>query len=407
MSRRASYAPIPREDFGEKEFYLDEFRDRTLCFAVHVADCDRRGGFEILGRVVRELIANGTRVVVLIAIRESVNQTAELRRIRRRLLSYIATEDTVALFPNGRGRTAVGDSFTDLSGESDSNPTLGKKLEIAWHVLRSRPLLVGIVEPSAYLVFAQRLGSRLRVRKLVFIEPQGGLSSVSGEQISFMDDTTLTTLLRTGQAEWSGLAERRATLESVQTALRGGIHSVNLCTLEGLPRELYTYEGSGTLFTLEDYCRVERLGIDDFEEVEQLISRGQREGVLKTRRPSEIARLLLNGYGATIGAGHLAGVCGLETEPYEAEKVGEIVGLYTVTRFKGEGVGTKLLARVLADAREAGLRYVFACTTAPRAAAFFERQGFRLVEKDDVPGVKWDGYDRQRLPLVKVCRHDL
>jgi N-acetylglutamate synthase-like GNAT family acetyltransferase len=407
MSRRPSYAPLPREDFGEKEFYLDEFRARTLCFAVNVEDCDRPGGFETLGRVARELIANGTRIVVLIAIPESVNQNAELRRVRRRLVSYIATDDTAPFFPNGRGRSGVGDSFADLSGDSASTRALGKKLEIAWHVLRSRPLLVGIVEQPAYVAFAQRLGSRLRVRKLVFIEPQGGLCSISGEQISFMDDTTLTALLRTGQAEWSGMAHRRQVLQAVQIALRGGIHSVNLCTLEGLPRELYTYEGSGTLFTLEDYCRVERLGIDDFEEVEQLISRGQREGVLKTRRPAEIARLLLNGYGATIGAGHLAGVCALETEPYEDEKVGEMVGLYTVTRFKGEGVGTKLVAQVLADARQAGLRYVFACTTEPRAAAFFERQGFRLVTTNDVPPVKWEGYDRQRLPLLKVCRHDL
>lgn len=407
MSRGAPHAPLPREDFGEKEFYLDEFRARTLCFAVNVVECDRRGGFEILGGVVRELIGNGTRIVLLIAVPESVNQSAELRRIRRRLQSYLATEETAGFFPNARGRAGIGDSFADLSGDCLSSRTVGKKLEVAWHSLRSRPLLVGIVDQSTYVMFAQRLSSRLRVRKLVFIEPQGGLSSMSGEQISFMDDTTLTALLRTGQAEWSGMAQRRLVLESVQTALRGGVHSVNLCTLEGLPRELYTYEGSGTLFTLEDYCRVERLGIDDFDEVEQLISRGQREGVLKTRRPAEIARLLLNGYGATIGAGHLAGVCGLETEPYEGEKVGEIVGLYTVTRFKGEGVGTKLLAQVLGDARDAGLRYIFACTTEPRAAAFFERQGFRLVAAEDVPAVKWEEYDRQRLPLLKICRHDL
>jgi len=407
MSRRASHVPLPREDFGEKEFYLDEFRARTLCFAVNVVECDRRGGFEIVGGVVRELIGNGTRIVLLVAVPESVNKSAELRRIRRRLHSYLATEETARFFPNARGRAGIGDSFADLRGDCLSSRTVGKKLEVAWHTLRSCPLLVGIVDQSTYVMFAQRLGSRLRVRKLVFIEPQGGLSSISGEQISFMDDTTLTALLRTGQAEWSGMAQRRLVLESVRTALRGGVHSVNLCTLEGLPRELYTYEGSGTLFTLEDYCRVERLGIDDFDEVEQLISRGQREGVLKTRRPAEIARLLLNGYGATIGAGHLAGVCGLETEPYEEEKVGEIVGLYTVTRFKGEGVGAKLLAQVLADARDAELRYVFACTTEPRAAAFFERQGFRLVAAEDVPAIKWEEYDRQRLPLLKICRHDL
>ena len=31
----------------------------------------------------------------------------------------------------------------------------------------------------------------------------------------------------------------------------------------GMSRELFTYEGSGTLFTRDDYCRVERLSIDE------------------------------------------------------------------------------------------------------------------------------------------------
>jgi amino-acid N-acetyltransferase len=185
------------------------------------------------------------------------------------------------------------------------------------------------------------------------------------------------------------------------------VHSVNLCSLDGLERELYTYEGSGTLFTLEDYCRIERLGIDDFEEVERLIARGQREGYLKSRTPAEMAHLLFNGYGATIGAHHLAGVCGLETGPYRQEKAGELVALYTITRFKGEGVGGRLVARVLADAREAGLSFVFACTTEPRAQAFFDRQGFRNVGPQDVPGAKWVGYDHARLARLKVYRFDL
>ena len=134
-------------------------------------------------------------------------------------------------------------------------------------------------------------------------------------------------------------------------ASRLRVRTVNLCTLDGLARELYTYEGSGTLFTREDYCRVERLGVDDFEEVERLIARGQREGYLKPRSPAEIARILINGFGAEIGAHHFAGVCGLEVDDYVSDRVGEIVSLYTITRFKGEGVGARLVARALAEAR--------------------------------------------------------
>ena len=141
--------------------------------------------------------------------------------------------------------------------------------------------------------------------------------------------------------------------------------------------------------------------------MERLIERGQREGVLKLRTPEEVAGLLINAYGATIGAHHLAGICGLLTQPYTAERAGEIVGLYAITRFKGEGVGGRLVARALADARAAGLAYVFACTTEERAQVFFERQGFRRVGPADVPAAKWTDYDPKRKAQVAVYRFDL
>ena len=150
------------------------------------------------------------------------------------------------------------------------------------------------------------------------------------------------------------------------------VHAVRKIQRYGLERELYTYEGSGTLFTLEDYCRVERVGIDDFREVESLLERGQREGFLKIRSRQEIGQILFTGFGATIGSCDLAGVGSLLCEPFLEDNVGEIVALYTINRFAGEGVGAKLLARLLEEARARGLASVFACTGrngAPRSSS--------------------------------------
>jgi amino-acid N-acetyltransferase len=276
--------------------------------------------------------------------------------------------------------------------------------------LRHQPLLVGFiagVDKADTAAFAQQLAARLRTYKLVIIESQGGIVDINGQPLSFMDESMLAALLNTGEAEWAGLAERRLTLQAVRAALLGGVGSVNLCTLPGTARELFTYEGSGTLFTLADYCTVQKLGIDDFEQVERLIARGQREGLLKRRSTDEIAGLLLDAYGATIGAHHLAGICALTSEPYRTAGAGEITGLYTITRFKGEGVGARLMARLLTDARAAGLAYVFACTTKAHAQAFFERHGFRRVGHDQVPAAKWIGYDPRRKQRVAVYRLDL
>lgn len=411
MTSRVQTAPVPADEFGEKEFYLDEFHAHTLGIAVTLRDCERSGGFESLGAVLRELIANETRVIVFIGVpsRERDMQTA-LRTVRRRLQRYVLADDAARWFPLVRGRRSAAESFVDLSRpapEREPADDVAAALTATWLTLRKRPLAVGLLEAERLVDIAQQLAGRLRIHKLVIVEGDGGIRSVTGTPLSFMDDAMLTAMLQPGQAEWSGLADRRETLDAIRAALRGGVHSVNLCAIDGLARELYTYEGSGTLFTLEDYCRIERLGVDDFEEAERLIARGQREGFLKPRAPAEVARILLNGFGAEIGSHHFAGVCALETAAYRAERVGEIVGLYTITRFKGEGVGGRLIARALDEARARGLRYVFACTVDERAQAFFERLGFRSVGPDDVPPAKWIGYDRQRRARLRVLRHEL
>jgi N-acetylglutamate synthase-like GNAT family acetyltransferase len=393
------------ESFDEKQFYLDEFRGHTLVFSVALEELSHDEDYERVAGIAHELLTNNTRVLILVPTPDSDRGEQVLRRLQRRLGPLIFSDDTIPLFADRRSR---GSAFLQLQPDAFGSPaTASALLTTIWSVLRRGPLFVGViggVSQAAATFLAQEIAVRLRVHKLVLVEPEGGVVGTDSHQLSFLDETMLTALLRAGQAEWAGLATRRSTFDAVRAALLGGVSSVNLCSLAGTARELFTYEGSGTLFTLADYCRIERIGIDDFEEVERLIERGQREGVLKLRTADEVAAMLVNAYGATIGAHHLAGICALITAPYAAERVGEIVGLYAITRFKGEGVGGRLIARALADARTAELDYVFACTTEERAQAFFERQGFRRVGIGDVPAAKWEGYDAQRKAQVAVYR---
>jgi N-acetylglutamate synthase-like GNAT family acetyltransferase len=396
------------EAFDEKQFYLDEFRGRTLLFAIPAEDLAREADYERLAAVIRALLTNDSRVLMVVSCPDESGGEQLLRRLQRRLGRLIFRDDTLPLFPQ---RGARASAFSQLSPDAFATPAGATAvLTNVWAALRRGPLCVGIVAGATHTaatVFAQQLGSRLRVHKLILIEPEGGVTSNDGKPLSFMDETMLETLLATGQAEWAGLGARRATFDAIRGALLGGVTAVNLCSLGGVARELFTYEGSGTLFTLQDYCTVQRLGVDDYEEVERLIERGQREGLLKLRTTDEVADMLVHAYGATIGAHHLAGICALTTEAYVAEHAGELVGLYTITRFKGEGVAARLVARVLGDARDAGLAYVFACTTEARAQGFFERQGFRRVSPEDIPVAKWRAYDPQRKAAVAVFRFDL
>lgn len=394
---------IPVDDFAEKGFYLDEFRAHTLCFSLTARDWTGRGAFDRLAALIRELIDNDTHLLLLVGVDTADGGgDAALQQVRRRVQRALLGESAPRTIST-TARLGARDLVANLSAA----PNLEARLETIWNHLRRAPLLFGLLPERELIAQSQLLASRLRVPKWVVAEAAGGIAAPTGEPISFMDDDLLSAILQAGTAEWAGLAARRATLHAVRAALRSGVTAVNLCALDQIARELFTYEGSGTLFTLEDYCRVERLGIDDFEEVERLLERGHREGYLKPRDEAEIAQILLNGFGATIGTHHLAGVCGLLTERYRGDRAAEISGLYTVTRFKSEGVGARLLARATAEARDMGLDYVFACTVDERAATFFRRHGFAPVGTGDVPAAKWKGYDADRRSRLQVLRCEL
>jgi len=395
--------------FTEKEFYLDEFRNRTLLFSVHHAGAADR--LKALGEVARDLLLNDTRVLILLG-GPAARERAALRALERPLAALPAAAQVPLPFPQLRLSPADGAGPVLNLPAADLGAEITEGLLVRlWDIMRATPFFLGLCDadtPEHLAVFAARLGARLRVHKLVIADPEGGIQTAGAERpLSFMDESMTAQLLAAGEAESAGLAPRRAVLDAVRTGLVEGVSSINVCTLDGIARELFTYEGSGTLFTREDYCKVERLSLDDFHEVEKVLERGQREGYLKIRAPAEIAPILFSGYGATIGQHHLAGVCSLQTERYEAERAGEIVGLYTITRFKGEGVGVKLVTCMKSVGRERGLAYLFACTTQERVGQFFERQGFRPIALAEAPVGKWIGYDESRRRGLMCYRFDL
>ncbi len=373
----------------EKDFYLEEFRGRSVLVAVAPGAAD----LGPLAGAVGDLVRNDTRVLLCWFDMAPAAQ--------RRLHAALGRAKGL-----GRRRTSGFGPVAPVDGAALARADAEALRAELWGVLRHERLCVRGAE-SAFPGPAPALATALRIPKLVLVDPQGGLLAGQLRRLSFVDAHVLDTLLRDGEAEWSGLGDRRALLVAVRDALQGSVESVNLCTAEGIAEELFTYEGSGTLFTRGDYCRVAPLGLDDFAQAERLLERGQREGLLKLRSPEEIAEVLGAGFGATLCDRHLAGVAGLLTAPYAAERAGEIVGLYTITRFKGEGIGERLVTRLLAEAAERGLAYVFACAVDERAVQFFLRLGFEQVGAERVPVAKWAGYDVRRRTRVVVCKRQL
>jgi len=79
--------------------------------------------------------------------------------------------------------------------------------------------------------------------------------------------------------------------------------------------------------------------------------------------------------------GRVVGCVALET----FQSVALLRSLAVVESLRGGGIGSALYDRVLVRARELGLSRLFLLTTT--AAPFFERRGFRRVERSETPEV--------------------
>jgi len=376
--------------FGEREFYLEEFRGRSVLIALSPAALGPRLRLGPVTDAVADLVRNRTRVLLWWPCVPGEGP--------RRLLQALRTRRS--LRPLLRGPTPPVVWFDELSGDDDAL----RLREAVWAGMRRRRVSVLAVPPgAAFPAFPLAVAVALRIPKVVLLDPSGGVA-LGKRTLSFADENALETLLQEGEAEWAGLGDRRDTLAVIRRSLQEGVESVNVCTPGGVARELFTYDGSGTLFTQGDYCRVEPLGIDAFAQAERLLAQGQRAGALKRRSRPEIAAVLASGFGALVGGRHLAGVAALLTQPYVRERVGEVAGLYTITRFKGEGLGARLVDRVLTEAAAGGLDYVFACALERRARRFFQQMGFTRVRAEDVPPAKWVGYDKRRRARLAVFK---
>ncbi len=335
----------------EKRFYLEAFRGRA--FVVLVDPSYRR---ETIAPALADLVANDTAVVIVSCGRPTADRVA-ISNVRRLDSALAAVAERVLI----RGI---------------ANVVLPKRSTRNWR-----------------LGVACRLAAALSASKLVVVDPRGGIPK-NGSVRSFVTTAQLARLGRCG-----GWTKRELSL--LCDAVRDGVESVNLVDAARIEQELFTYEGAGTLITRSAYCTVERLRLEDFGQAAELLRRGERDGFLLKRSTRQRAGLLLSAYGAWFSGRRLAGVGALDRTSYERERLAEIAGLYTITRFQGEGVGVRLVARLLREARRAGMEAVFACTSNPRAAAFFARQGFQPADPSVLPARKWRGR-RKPYPSVFV-----
>ncbi len=355
-------------NFSEREFYLAEFRGRSIGIAWPAEEPPSEGP---LADVISELVANQSRVVILSPFDEVFEIAGVSKTVGIDSMSF-APQLWRSLRDTGRG---------------------GLK-----------------VSSTRFVQDCHRAALTLRLAKVVWIQSAPPIGRVAGEgRVSVVDLAHLDLLLGDETGARSGSlrvrAGRRPMLRAIRAMIEGGIPSVNVCTPKDLVRELFTYAGAGMFFTRDRYAEVRPLSIDDFDLANDLIERGEADGYLAPRDRGARDDVLAHGVGVFIEGRYLAGIGAIL--PHSSANAAELASLFALTRYVGEGAGGQIVRYAIDRARSEGRDYLFSCTTSERVEGFFERQGFRRVTKEEIPGEKWRDYDAGRRARVRCLRFDL
>lgn len=258
-----------------------------------------------------------------------------------------------------------------------------------WHRLGAGPVTLASSDVSTT---AATVAAAARAHKLVIVDATLVSRGPDGERRSFVDVAR------------AGLPAR---LQAVARPLYEGVDGLNVVGPGEVTRELFTYEGAGTLMTMGDYGEVRRLGFADYTAVADLLRRGAALGYLRPRGDSELESLLPRALGFFAAGDHPAGVVALADEPYIGTGMGELEALFTISRFHGEGVGRRLVEALDEHAAARGLRGLFAVTSSEEAGEFFRSCGYVDADADGLPPSKWAGYPPERRSRVLCFVRDL
>ncbi len=122
--------------------------------------------------------------------------------------------------------------------------------------------------------------------------------------------------------------------------------------------------------------------VKDVEKIKELIDTSAQKGLMLPQSLNELYENIRDFQISEENGVHF----GCAALHIDWKDLGEIRSLAVTENSRGTGIGTKLLKACLAEAKEIGLKKVFALTYRQE---FFEKNGFTVVEKSSLPHKIW------------------
>lgn len=227
---------------------------------------------------------------------------------------------------------------------------------------------------------AVEVAEALRVAKVIFLGP-GGMLGAHGalpRQLSIGEAEDFVKKARPGQLS-QGLLSK---LNHAARACRLGVPRVHLLdgsVNEALLAEVFSNEGIGTMVYSNEYQQIRRIFKKDVRGVLSLIRQSVKNEELIRRTRGEILERLEDYWILEIDRNPIACVA---LHPYADNSSGELACLHVSKAHENQGFGRKLMSFVENQARQRGMRRLFALST--QAIHFFEQKGGFVVAGPEV-----------------------
>ena len=241
-----------------------------------------------------------------------------------------------------------------------------------------------IAVQSAIVECALALGAR----KVFFPGDAPGLK-VNGKFRSYPTTTELRAALA-GDATFNLSRERLEFLINEQES--SGVDVIIIEARRGaIFEEVFTHSGAGTLLT-QDYPNILRAGTEtDVRDILAIMQPYISEGSLKPVTEEELLKIIRSFMVYSVNGQIVAAAALMEYG--DSLELGK---LCTLPRYQARGRARALVRALVDEARVRGKRSVFALTVQPYVAEFFERLGFKGIERESLPASWKAGYDFSR-----------
>jgi len=240
------------------------------------------------------------------------------------------------------------------------------------------------------------VATALKADKLILLTETPGITRPDGSLLSEISMEDAEAMLTEGQLT----SDAAFNLRYAVKACRGGVaraHILPYALDGGLLVELFTHDGVGTMVAPENLEKMRDATADDVGGIIKLIEPLEADGTL-VKRPRELIEREIDRFTVLEHDGFIFGCAALY--PFPEEHAGELACLTVHPQYQGYGDGERLMKRIEAKAKAAGIDRLFVLTT--RTAHFFIKRGFKPASVDDLPPTRQNMYNWQRRSQVLI-----